>query len=133
MQTKTRFVSVEIAIRTNHECDAWIEWFERQDNYVKKSRDEQYAWSVYFDPLPSLDANSTIQNLCKKIESLPEQVKSHWTNAGEREFFIGYHVGESPSCFTEFLDAKTIELVYSHRASIRIALYPTPDERDWDD
>ena len=127
MKTETRFVSVEVAIRTNHPCDEWIEWFERKDNYVNKLEGKEHAWFVYFDPIPSVDANSTIQVLCKEIEELPEEIKIHWTNAEEREFFIGYHVGESPQCFMEHLDMQTIELIHKHRASVRIAMYPTPD------
>lgn len=130
MPKKTRFVSVEVVIRTNSDCQDWIAWFECQDNYVTNMRSESHASFVYFAPLPSSDGNLTIRRLCQQINELPENVRRQWTDAEEREFFIGYHVGETPHCFVEHLDVDTLELVHQNGASIRIALYPSPNVDD---
>lgn len=130
MPKETRFVSVEVVIRTNADCREWIAWFERSDNYVANVPSENHASFVYFAPLPSDDANLTIRRLCQEIDELPEKVRRQWTDAAEREFFVGYHVGETPQCFIEHLDVDTLGLVHQHGASIRIAMYPAPNEDD---
>ena len=130
MPKKTRFVSVEVVIRTNNDCRDWIAWFERQDNYVKNMSSENHASLVYFAPLSSGDANLTIRRLCQEISELPDNVRRQWADADEKEFFIGYHIGETPLCFVEHIDTDTLELVHQNGASIRIALYPTPNEGD---
>lgn len=43
---------------------------------------------------------------------------------------MGYHVGETPNHFIEHLDQETVGLVNQHRASIRIAMYPSPDSEE---
>ena len=128
MPKETRFVSVEVVIRTSADCQDWITWFERRDNHVTNVPSEKNASFVYFAPLPSGDANLTIRELCKEINELPENVRLQWANAEEREFFIGYHVGETPNCFVEHVDVDTLEMVHQNNASIRIALYPAPTE-----
>lgn len=130
MPKQTRFVSVEVVIRTNSDCQDWIAWFESQDNYVTNMPSENHESFVYFAPLPLGDANQTIRRLCQEISELPENVRRQWADADQREFFVGYHVGETPPCFTEHIDSDTLELVYQIGASIRIALYPTPNEDD---
>ncbi len=127
MTKTTRFVSVEIAIRTDIDCDGWIEWFEQQDNHVSKLRDNDSKWYVYFAPLPSIDANKTIFDLCAEIEKLPHPIRQHWDNANNREFYVGYHVGDEPQCYDQHFELETIQRAVSLNASIRIALYPAPD------
>lgn len=128
MAKETRFISVEVVIRTNSACPEWISWFEQQDNHVTNNPTESHASFIYFAPLPSGDANSTIQRLCEEINGLPVNVRRHWIDADKREFFIGYHVGETPHYFVEHLDTKTLDLVHDQDASIRVALYPAPDD-----
>lgn len=36
MTTPSRFISVEIAIKTDGECDALVDWFRAKDNCVEK-------------------------------------------------------------------------------------------------
>jgi len=130
MPKETRFVSVEVVIRTNTDCQDWIDWFEHQDNYVANGPGENHASYIYFAPLPSSDANLTIRRLCKEINELPDAVRRQWTGADGREFFVGYHVGEAPNCFIEHFGIDTLELVRQQNASIRVALYPVPPEDD---
>ncbi len=126
MSRTTRFISVEISIRTNFDCNEWIEWFERQDNYVNKFNGDDYKWHVYFDPLPSENANTTICDLCTEIENLPQNIKKQWNQASLREFHVGYHVGENPQPYDEHFELKTLKRAIEMNASIRIAMYPAP-------
>ena len=127
MTKKTRFISVEIAIRTDMGCDGWIEWFEQQDNHVAKLDGGDSKWYVYFAPIPSIDANKTICDLCAEIEKLPQSVRKHWDNANKREFHIGYHVGDAPHCYDQHFELETIQRVVKLNASIRITMYAAPD------
>ncbi|MCB1225897.1 MAG: hypothetical protein KDK99_08825 [Verrucomicrobiales bacterium] len=123
---KTEFISVEIAIKTDFESDAFVKWFEAQDNYVAKLECAPHKWYIYFAPIPSRDANTTIRKLCEMIRELPSDVRQDWDRAGHREFFAGYHVGGDPFCFTEHLDVETLEAAAELKAGIGYALYPAP-------
>lgn len=127
MTKTTQFISVEITIRTDAECDEWIEWFEQQDNCVNKIADKESKWHVYFDPIPSADANKTIFDLCAAIEKLPGSVRRHWDNANKREFHIGYDVGDEPHWYDQHLELETLQRAVKLNASIRIAMYATSD------
>lgn len=122
----TEFISVEIAIKTDFDSVAFVKWFEDQDNYVAKLECDSYKWYIYFAPIPSKDANTTILRLCELIRELPPEVRDDWDRAGHREFFAGYHVGGDPFCFTEHLDPDTLKAVLELNAGIGYALYPAP-------
>ena len=122
----TRFISVEIAIWTDIDCDEWVSWFEQQDHHVTKLDGGESKWQVYFAPIPSVDANKTIFDLCSEIERLPPLIREHWDNANRREFHIGYHVGDEPHWYDQHLELETIQRVVKLSASIRIALYVVP-------
>ena len=44
---KTKLISVEIAIMTNFDSDAFVKWFEDLDNYVAKLECETHRWYIY--------------------------------------------------------------------------------------
>lgn len=122
---KSEFISVEVVIHIDHESLEWIEWFERQDNFVTKLPGREAKWFVYFAPIPCGDANSTIQQLCTEIEALPESVKQCWTNAVRRVFFIGYRAGDEWPAFTDQLSLRTLKLVTGLHAEIELVIYPS--------
>ncbi len=127
---KTEFISVEIAIKTDFDSAAFVKWFEDQDNYVAKLECNSHRWYIYFAPIPSEDANTTILRLCEMIRTLPPEVRQDWDRAAHREFFAGYNVGGDPFCFTEHLDQSTLKAALELNAGIGYALYPAPPSED---
>ena len=125
---QTKFISVEIALHTDYESSEWVAWFEGQDNHVTRNQGDVAKWYIFFAPLPSTDADSTIRNLCTEIDQLPHEIKQHWTNATRREFFIGYQAGSEWHCFNEDLSLRTLELVAAQKAEIRLAIYPVDSD-----
>ena len=121
---KSEFISVEICIKTNHDCDKWVRWFEQKDTYVQKHKRDDYKWYVFFDLPGEKNANDTILSFCKLISELPEEIKQQWLEAGHREFYVGYHIGEEPNSFEEHFDLKTISAVSKLGAGIGIVMYP---------
>ena len=131
MTRKSAFISVEIAIKTNFDSDAFVKWFEDQDTYVAMMECETHKWYIYFAPLGKKNANLTIKNLCEVIRNLPPDVRKAWDDAEHREFYAGYVVGDDPHCFPEHLELDTLEACISLGASIGFALYPAePTNKD---
>ena len=126
MQQKSRFISIEIVIKTDHDCDAFVEWFHARDNHVEKMPCETHRWYIYFAPIPSSSADSTVQMLCKMIAELPDNIMKQWNQAGYREFVAGYHVEMDAPVFMDHFSPKTLTLVAQVGATIGIALYPLP-------
>ena len=124
MTRKSKFICVEIAIKTDFDSDEFIRFFEEQDNFVQKHPSENHKWYIYFDPTPYKDANMTILKLCEVISNLPTEVRTEWDKAAHREFFAGYEVGEEPHCFAEHIELKTIQACINIGACIGYALYP---------
>lgn len=122
---KTEFISVEIVIDTDIDSPEWIAWFEEQDNCVIKNPGSDSKWQIFFAPIPSEDADSTIRNLCVEIDQLPEKIKEQWTKAVRREFFIGYDAGSEWPGLNDLLSLSTLQLVVDQKAEIRLAVYPT--------
>ena len=129
---KSEFISVEIAINTDFDSDAFIKYFEDRDNYVMKVESVSHKWYIYFAPIPGKDANTTILSLCEMIRGLPPNVRQDWDMAGDRELFAGYHVGGDPFCFTEHLEPQTLKAAFDLDAGIGFALYPAPPPFDDD-
>ncbi len=125
---KSMFISVEVAIRTDYESDAFVKWFEAQDLYVDKHPSEDHNWYIYFAPESCKNANDTILKLCTMIQSLPPEVKEDWDKAAHREFYAGYQVGDTPNCLSEHLDPATLEAAAAIQAGIGYALYQAPEE-----
>ena len=120
---KTKYICVEIVLKTNHDCDKFIKWYEKQDNYVHKLTCETHKWYVYFQPIGKKSPDKTIRRFCKEIKKLPKEIKEEWDLAEFREFNIGYHVGEEPFSYLDNISAKTIMKVKELKAGIGISLY----------
>jgi hypothetical protein len=120
----SRFISVEIAIKTDGDCDAFVDWFRTQDNYVEKVSCETHRWYVYFAPLPSGCADRTIRSICGDIPGWPKMVRRQWEQAAIREFLVGYEIGTDPTAHLDHFDASTLELAAKFGAGIGLALYP---------
>ncbi|GEM_PF-6316098 len=130
MKRETRFICVEVCIKTDSDSDDFVSYFEAEGHFVQKHPSEDHKWYIYFDPTPYKDANITIQKMCEMIEGLPSVVRNSWDNAAQREFYAGYEVGETPQCFQEHIDLKTLKACVKVGAGIGYALYPAsiPDE-----
>lgn len=125
---RSEFISVEIALHSDDESLDWIEWFQNQDNYVEKVLGTESKWFIYFAPLPSGDADSTIRSLCAEIDELPGNVRVHWDKAIRRQFFIGYQAGLEWPCLDDRLSHETLEKVVALNAELRLAIYPASNE-----
>lgn len=130
MSRQSRFISVEVVIKTDHDCDAFIQWFQSEDNYVDKMPCETHRWHVCFAPIPCSSADSTIQALAKMIQGLPPNIKRQWDEAGVREFFAGYQVGDDLTAYVDHFGSDTLSLAAHLGAGIRIALYPPSMSED---
>ena len=108
MPTPSRFISVEIAIKTDGDCDAFVDWFRAQDNYVEKIPSDTHRWYVYFAPLSSDSANTTIRDICEGISGWPEVVRRQWDEAAFREFFVGYEIGTDPIGHLDHFDPSVV-------------------------
>lgn len=124
MPTQSRFISVEIAIKTDGECDAFVDWFRAQDNCVEKIPCDTHRWYVYFAQLSDGTADITIRDICEGIPVWPEVVRKQWDEAAIREFFVGYEIGTTPKAYLDHFDNSTLELAARYGAGIGIALYP---------
>ena len=124
MPTPSRFISVEIAIKTDGDCGAFVDWFRAQDNYVEKIPCDTHRWYVYFATLSSGSADMTIRNFCERIPDWPEAVRKQWDEAACREFFVGYEIGTAPVAHLDHFDHSTLELAARFRAGVGLALYP---------
>ena len=124
MPRPSRFISVEIAIKTDGDCDAFVDWFRAQGNCVEKVPWDTHRWYVYFAPLSSGSADMTIQDICERIPSWPDAVRRQWDEAAFREFFVGYEIGANPIPHLDHFDPRTLELAAKFGAGIGVALYP---------
>ena len=123
MNKKTRFISVEAAIKTDHPHEAFVQWFAGQGEYVEVLPWDTHRFYIYFVPLPCGTADETIRQLCHQIAALPGPARQQWDAADFREFFIGYEVGSEPLCYEEHLSPETLSLATSLGAGIGLALY----------
>ena len=123
MPSPSRYISVEIAIKTDGDCDAFVNWFRAQDYYVEKIPCETHRWYVYFAPLLSGSADMTIQNICDGIPGWPEVVRRQWDEAAFRGFIVGYEIGTDPSAHLDHFDPSTLKLAAQFGAGIGLAIY----------
>lgn len=132
---KSAFVSVEIAIKTNGESNAFVKWFEDQDNYVNKIEWNPEKWYIYCDPIGGRNANTVIRKLCKMIEKFPPEVRKDWDRAKHREFYAGYYGGDQPGAFEEHISLSTLQSAVSVKAAIGFAIYPASptDDKGFDE
>ena len=125
MLTPSRFISVEIVIKTDGDCEAFVDWFRAQDNYVEKIPCDTHRWYAYFAPLPSDSADATVRNICEGIPGWPEVVRKQWDEAAFRELFVGYEVGTDPIAHLDHFAPGTLELAARYGAGIGFAFYPS--------
>jgi len=129
MPKTTRYVTVDIVVRTNHECDHLAKAFQEPDYVVQKLPwdDCGHKWFMNISSLPNANANSCIEKQCQDIASFPVEEKEEWEISEFKEFFIGYHVGDIPFCYEDHLSGDVIAAVNQLGAGIGLALYPAPD------
>ncbi len=124
MPRKTQFISVEVEIKTDCACEDFVQWFTEQGEFVQVLPGNTHLACIYFAPLPRSTVADTIRLLCEQIQALPELPRQQWDAAGIREFYIGYDVGEEPSCFSEHLSCEILSAANALGAGIGWALYP---------
>ena len=125
MTTPSRFLSVEIAIKTDVDCDAFVDWFRARDFHVEKLSWHTHRWYVYFAPLPSTTVDLTIRSICEGIPDWPEDVRRQWDEAALREFLVGYEIGTEPVAFLDQFATETLGMAARFGAGIALALYPS--------
>jgi uncharacterized protein (DUF2236 family) len=130
MSRKTRFISVEVLIKTDHAYDAFVQWFTDQGEPVTVVPDDKYRFQIYFAPLPGRSPDETIRRLCRQIADLSGPPRQQWETAGFREFYIGYELGEEPLCYDEHLSCETVSAAVSVGAGIGWALYAIGDDQE---
>jgi hypothetical protein len=123
MSHKTQFISVEVAIKTNHAYGAFVELFTAQGEPVSVVPGDTHRSYIYFAPLPDSTPDATIRRLCQQIAALTGPPRCQWDAAGFREFFIGYELGDEPFCYDEHLSHETLSAVTAIGAGIGYALY----------
>lgn len=128
MSQPSRFIGVEVTIKTDGDCDAFVEWFRAQDNHVAKLPWDTHRWYVYFAPLPSVSADMTIRRICEGFPAWPEAVRRQWEEAAVREFFVGYELGTDDRAHLDHFHSNTLELVARFGAGIGLAFYPPAGE-----
>ena len=127
----TRYITVDVVLKTNDECDALMKTFADRDDSVDKCEwNKQHKWHVCISLMPHDDAESCIYQFCKDLESFPQDARDEWDRAATKEFFIGYDIGDQPHCYAEHLSSKVIQLVASLGGGIGLALYPARNEEE---
>ena len=121
---KSAFISVEMAIKTDHDSCAFVKWLEDRDNYVNKIEWKPEKWYIYSDPIGGRNANAVIRKLCRMIDDFPDDVRKDWDRAKHREFYAGYYAGDQPRCLEEHISLPTLKAALAVKASIGFALYP---------
>lgn len=129
MSSKTQFISVEVAIKTDHPSDAFVEWFTALGEHVSVVPCDTHRSYIYFSPLPCSTPDETIRRLCQQIASLSGLPRQQWDAASFREFYIGYETAAEPSCYEEHLSRETPLAATSVGAGIGFALYASRDTK----
>ena len=127
MTGKTQFISVEVAMKTDHPYDAFVQWFTSQGEHVSVVPCDTHRSYIYFGPLPCGTLDETIRHLCQQMAALAGPPRQQWDAAGFRELYIGYEIGEEPFCYQEHISRETLLAVASIGAGIGYALYARQD------
>ena len=132
MPTQTRYVTVDLVVKGDHSTARLSAHLESLDYFIQKHDwNDGNKWYLNISCPGDFDFESPdlcIQRYCDDLSALPDDAKVEWQQARFREFFVGYHVGEEPKCFTNHLAATTIARSSELNAGIGIALYPDPGD-----
>jgi hypothetical protein len=129
MSSKTHFVSVELAIKTDHPYDALVQWFTALGEHVSVVPCDTHRSYIYFAPLPCGTPDETIRRICQQVAALSGPPRHQWDAAGFRELYIGYELGDEPFCYEEHLARETLLAVTAIGAGIGYALYASRDPK----
>jgi hypothetical protein len=127
MRCKTKFISVEVTIKTDHPHESFVEWFETHGDAVIVVPCDTHRSYVYFAPLPLGTPDETIRHLCQQIAALNGPPRQQWDAAGVREFYLGYEAGDEPFCFEDHFSHETLLAVTAIGAGIGLAFYAVRD------
>ena len=123
---KTEYITVDLVVRTNHEVDRLVVALEEL-GYLVDQHDWNEVYSVFLNvscDYPGETPEDCIESYCEQLEKLPADAKSQWDAAGFKELYIGYNVGEEPSCFSSHIRADLVERVSHLNVGVGVALYP---------
>ena len=128
-EVRTRYVAVDLVVKGDGLKDSLSAYLGSLDYFVQKLdwNDENKWYLNISGPFDFVNPDLCIQRYCDDLQALPDDAKAEWDQARFREFFIGYHVGEQPPCFTNHLAAPTVARATALNAGIGIALYPNPN------
>ncbi len=132
MPKQTRYVTVDLVVKGNGNTEHITSFLEAKDYLVQKlDWNDENMWYLNIScPRAFENPDLCIRKYCEHLSSLPDEAKEEWERANFREFFVGYHTGGEPQCFTSHMTGDTVIMASRLNAGIGIALYPAPEEND---
>lgn len=124
MTRKTHFIGIEVNIKSSSACESLIKDLENQGCLVTKWPSEQKDCCWTIEPEQKGGADPTILCFCKNLKQFSERSLREWGECEEREFYVGYRVGEEPFCYRDCFSTETLAMVAKLDASIGLAMYP---------
>ena len=130
---KTRYITTDIVVDTDYECDNLISSFQDDYTGVFKYDGHKHKWHISIMPISHGDPERFINMLHKQIMSFPQKAKEEWDNAAVKEFYIGYQSGFEPHCVNHHLSIESIRLLSELNAGVGIAVYATDKDSSEDE
>jgi hypothetical protein len=124
MTRKTHFVSVEVNLVNTSGCENLLKDLEELGCLVTKWPSDPDSWRGTIEPKQQGGADTTILCFCKDIRGLSECSMRQWVACDEREFYVGYRVGEEPFCYQDHFSSETLGMIAELGACIGLAMYP---------
>jgi len=129
MARVSRYITLDIVVKTNGDCDSIAKAFNESAGYfVQKHQWNDYKWYLNISGGGAGNASEAIEKHCRYIAAFEGPAKEAWDAAEVKEFFIGYEGGESPTCFDSHISAQGIAMAAQLGAGIGIAIYPATEE-----
>jgi hypothetical protein len=129
MSQFTRYITVDMVIKTNEATDHLIHYLDQKGYYTQKHEwNEGDKWYLNISCPHDFDTpESCILKYCEDLAELPSEALTEWESANFKELFIGYSTGTSPHCVQHHIPLATISTLSSHGLGLGIAIYSQPE------
>ncbi|RXJ74771.1 hypothetical protein CS022_00655 [Veronia nyctiphanis] len=131
---KTRYITVDLEVRSSAPFNAFCEFFEQYDLCAMLLEDEESdGWMSNISLDAMNNAETCIQHYLSVLKAMPVQAREDWNKAHHRCMNIGYHSSSSDWGFSDQLTADTLAKMAEMDIAVAFTLYPIDMQDDYID
>ncbi|WP_318518403.1 hypothetical protein [Photobacterium leiognathi] len=123
---ETTYITVDLELHGDQPFYTLLSFLNQKYQGTEIYPPDQYhsQWMANISFTDHSSANRCLENHCKWLESMPEDVRKEWNNISHKVMNVGYNTSSSHQAFIEQIKPSVIKQLANLALGFAFTLYP---------